>query len=89
MTTINDFTFGDETGIWNSCSATINGKMMIFGGAKELGRQISIVESCQLKRVSSLFEEFQYGGCNTFETNYGSEETMLCFSKNNPSGCQR
>ena len=62
---------------------------MIFGGKSgEMRSQISIVESCQLKRVGSLMTEFTQGGCNTFETYY-EEEIMLCFSKSNQQGCHR
>ena len=75
------FTFGDETGSLVSCSATINGRMMIFGGFwnTKYKNQISVVESCQLTRVGDLPMSFHGGACNTF-TWSGKEETLLCFA---------
>ena len=88
-----DFTFGIGTGAYSSCSATINGKMMIFGGS-EIGdlpfkNQISIVESCQLRRLGDLPMSFHSGGCNTFQTTNGTEETLLCFAQSGPASCHR
>ena len=63
-----------------SCSATINGRMMIFGGDLDTPyeKQISVVEHCGLTRVGDLPVRFYAGGCNTFTTSLGDEETLLC-----------
>ena len=87
------------TGSFRSCSATINGQMMIFG-LQPTGKQswdlehsfqsqISIVESCRLKRLGTLPFSFYDGGCNTFKTNGEMEETLLCFGMGGKKMCYR
>jgi len=91
LTVIDEFTFGKKTGAKASCSATINGKMMIFGGSDKepFNNQISLVESCQLTRLGDLPMNFFNGGCKTFQTSSGTEETLLCFGKSGQSSCHR
>ena len=91
LTVIDEFTFGNRTGSRASCSATINGKMMIFGGYfnTPYRNQISQVDSCQLTRLGDLPMEFDKGGCNTFQTSSGTEETLLCFAYDGQSSCHR
>ena len=91
LTVIDHFTLGNSTGYHHSCSATINGKMMIFGGkyGGPLATQISLVESCQLTRVGDLPMAFTDGGCNTFQRSSGTEETLLCFAFERQSLCHR
>ena len=63
---------------------------MIFGGHfDEFIKQISIVESCGLRRIGSLPMEFYQGACNTFQTSGGTDETLLCFDKYAPKDCHR
>jgi len=46
---------------------------MIFGGTigADYINQISIVESCGLKRIGNLPKQFYYGACNTFNNANG------------------
>ena len=64
------------------------GHLTIFG-LSSYGLQISIVESCRLRRVGNLPRNFERGTCNTFKTNDGMEETLLCFGFRGPKLCQR
>ena len=84
-----DFTFGTGTGSGYSCSAVINGLMMIFGGSDSAVKQISIVESCWLRRLGELPMEFFEGACNTFETIYDTQEVFLCFAYEGENTCHR
>ena len=52
-------------------------------------KQISIVESCGLKLVGTLPMWFNLGACNTFKTNGGTEETLLCFAQLLSKKCYR
>ena len=52
---------------------------MMFGGDGSYNNQISVVESCRLRRVGTLPMEFRVGGCNTFQTIDGNDEALLCF----------
>lgn len=87
----NIFEFGDKTGSYRSCSATMNGRMMIFGGYRNTPyiNQISEVKSCQLKRVGDLPIDFDAGTCNTFRGSLGMEAVLLCFSTSDKSACMR
>ena len=64
---------------------------MIFGGtlAADYINQISIVESCGLKRIGDLPKQFYYGACNTFNNADGQEEVLLCFDQFDEKGCRR
>ena len=58
---------------------------MIFGGVDfdtttGIESQISIVESCGLRRVGTLPMVFTFGACNTFIATGGNEEVLLCFN---------
>ena len=85
------FQFEPTTGSDWSCSAVINGLMMIFGGDEDFpySNQISIVESCTLRRLGSLPMDFEFGACNTFQNPVGVEETLLCFSTFGQAACHR
>jgi len=85
------FSFTYETGSYYSCSATINGQMMIFGGnlGYSYSNQISLVENCRLTRIGSLPIRFSGGACNTFQRSDGRSETLLCFARNGESNCHR
>ena len=39
-----------------------NGKITIFGG-RENKRQMSVVENCEIRRVTTMPFEFRLGGC--------------------------
>ena len=64
-----------------SSAATLNRQMMIFGGRENqpVHTQISIVESCGLRRLGTLPMIFIQGACNIFQTSGGNEEVLLCF----------
>jgi len=78
-----EFQFGqsESTGSYASCSTVINGLMMIFGGTGDFESQLSVVESCGLRRLGTLPMEFYSGACNTFQSNEGNEEVLLCFAE--------
>ena len=50
--------------IFESCSVMRNGKITIFGG-RENKRQISVVENCEIRRVTTMPFDFRLGGCVT------------------------
>jgi len=56
---------------------------------RDYTRQISLVESCRLRKTGSLPYDFEYGACNNFRTSSGSEKALLCFSDYKPDGCLR
>merc|ERR1719285_447850 len=72
-----DFEFGTETEVRSSCSINWQGEMYLYGGNIEK-RQVSLVEQCQLKRVSTLSFDLSSGAC----TNINNEEVVLCFGDN-------
>ena len=88
-----EFQFGQSasTGSYVSCSTVINGLMMIFGGYpnSDFNNQISVVESCGLRRLGTLPMEFYLGACNTFQSNEGDEEVLLCFAYPGYKDCHR
>ena len=91
---IDQFTYGETTGSYLSCSAVIHGLMMIFGGhtlgsGKSFIKQISIVESCQLRRLGDLPMEFKFGACNTYKNGDRTEKTLLCFGYAGQNMCHR
>ena len=88
---VNQFKFEQGTGSFRSCSAVINGRMLIFGGL--IGytydvKQISEVKSCSITRIGDLPMDFYYGACNTF-TSSGTEEVLLCFDYYAENTCHR
>ena len=85
-----EFVFGDETEVHYSCSATLNGEMFVFGGYNgDKRRQISKVENCSLKRIGTLPMDFADGTCNTYQTENGEWQILLCFGEYDESGCHR
>ena len=92
-TLTSEFQFGqsESTGSYRSCSTVINGLMMIFGGDSnsDFDNQISVVESCGLRRLGTLPMQFEFGACNTFQSNEGDEEVLLCFAYNGRKDCHR
>ena len=90
LTKIDGFTFGENTGVSRSCSTVINGIMTIFGGYDSpYKNQISIVESCQLRRIGELPIDFYDGGCNSFLSNEQKDEIILCFAYYSSTRCDR
>ena len=63
---------------------------MLFGGNHDSYKtQISIVESCRLRRLGTLPMKFKLGACNTFQTSEGDEEVLLCFARTGKNECHR
>ena len=87
---VDQFQFEEGAGSLSSCSVTIHGQMLIFGGGyNSYKTQISTVESCRLRRLGTLPMDFNWGGCNTFETSDGTEEALLCFDYYGRKQCHR
>ena len=64
--------------------------MFIFGGyTTPYEDQISLVESCHLVRLGTMPVKFSAGGCNTFTSSTGDEQTLLCFALAGRSNCHR
>ena len=51
-----------------------NGKITIFGG-RENKRQMSVVENCEIRRVTTMPFEFRLGGCVTDDSEGKNIET--------------
>ena len=65
------FTFEDKTMIYRSCSAVIDGKMLVFGGySGDYARQWSSVGSCSLRLEGKFDFDFLYGACNTIQAKF-------------------
>jgi len=87
MTELTNFVYESGTGVEETCSFVQNGIMFIIGGTGDYIRQISIVESCQLRNVGTLPYDFHDGACNNFRNSIGDEEAMLCFAQTSMNGC--
>jgi len=86
-----NFEFGEGTGSENSCSAVLEGKMMIFGGPSssryDYGDQISQVIGCRLERVGQFPGSVNAPACNTFGSS-PNQRVWICFNKENFSECK-
>ena len=51
--TISNFNFAYETEVLHSCSVLFEGQMLVLGGMAQ-PRQISLVQDCTLRRISTL-----------------------------------
>ena len=65
--------------------------MMIVGGdlSESYVRQISIVESCGLRKIGELPFNFYNGACNSFRGADGIQTAILCFQWEAFSECFR
>ena len=70
-----EFSLGQDTEVFYSCSLTWRGQFFIFGGDKEKS-QISTINGCRLERVGSLAFDQTYGGC----ANVNDQSIYLCFN---------
>ena len=70
-----EFSLGQNTEVYYSCSLTWRGQFFVFGGNIEKS-QISIINGCRLERVDSLDFDQTYGGC----TNVNDRSIYLCFN---------
>lgn len=78
------FEFSERTEIEESCSVVWQGVMYIFGGM-HLKRQVSKMEGCSLKRISSLDFDLNGGTCTAMPT---SNQIALCFSSDERTVCR-
>ena len=85
-----NFEFGEGTGSYRSCSAVLNGKMMIFGGhpSYDYKDQISQVIGCRLERIGKFPESVRIPACNTFGSS-PNQRVWICFNEENKSKCKR
>ena len=66
--------------IFESCSVMRNGRITIFGGRDgDNKRQMSVVENCEIKRLTTMPFEFRLGGCVTDDVqgNYTNSKTNV------------
>ena len=80
----------DDTEVYRSCSATLNGELFVFGGYSEsnnLRKQVSKVKGCGLKRIGDLSYDFYQGACGTYLM--PDERILLCFSESYQRQCER
>ena len=70
--------FEGQTQIYRSCSAVLNGEMLVFGGFGGINfeRQWSSVGSCSLRSEGKLAFDFEYGACNTIQAKFFRPHTM-------------
>ena len=67
---LDGFLFDDQTQIYESCSAVLNGQMLVFGGMNPYQRQWSSVASCSLRSEGKLDFDFYHGACNTIQVKF-------------------
>ena len=67
---LDGFLFDDQTQIYESCSAVLNGNMLVFGGSGDYSRQWSSVASCSLRSEGKLDFDFYHGACNTIQVKF-------------------
>ena len=92
MKNVTGFTYGNGTGALGACSFTQRGIMYVVGGDPfwvSDERQISILESCRLRKIHELPIDFIYGACNNFRDKNGKEKAFLCFGYPEMDGCLR
>ena len=70
-----EFSLGQDTEVYYSCSLTWRGQFFVFGGNEEKS-QISSINGCRLERVGSLDFDQSYGGC----ANVNDQSIYLCFN---------
>ena len=65
--------------------------MYLFGGqsSSQFPKQISVLESCDLRRIGDLPTKFFEGACNTFDSGPGDEHILLCFGFDEDKDCYR
>ena len=56
-----EFSLGEKTEVYYSCSLTWRGRFFVFGGNTQK-TQMSIINGCRLERVDSLDFDQTYGG---------------------------
>ena len=86
---MDEFIFGGNTQVWNSCSTVLMGKMWIFGGMGREGykRQLSSVGKCGLKSEGTLPFDLYRGTANIVDGLNGAQSALLCFNEISPTVC--
>ena len=69
-----DFSMGQNTQVYESCSMTFKNQHFVFGGDKET-KQISQIIGCSLTRVGTLSFDHRLGAC----ANVANNNVYLCF----------
>ena len=91
----------DNTEVYDSCSATLNGELFVFGGNTQKKQvknkdlnckfnnllKVSKVIGCELKRIGDLNYDFKFGTCATY--NFPTERILLCFALDLLQICER
>ena len=92
----------DDTEVYRSCSATLNGELFVFGGYNQKKQvkfihlnciydkkllEVSKVNGCGLQRIGDLNYDFDYGTCATY--NFPAERILLCFAEAYTQKCER
>ena len=81
-----EFTMGQNTEAFASCSAQLNGEFYVMGGAN-FQDQISKIDGCKLQRIGDLPFTFYGGTCATYNIPY--ESIFMCFGNEGHSECRR
>ena len=81
-----DFTMGENTEAFASCSAQLNGEFYVMGG-RNFSDQISKINGCKLERIGDLPFTFYGGTCATYNIPY--ESIFMCFGNEGHSDCRR
>ena len=69
-----NFSFGNGTEAYRSCSVSWHNEMYIFGGSND-SRQISVVKKCSLERIGQLDFEHYSAACTS-----ANGMVYLCFN---------
>ena len=77
------FKYEAGTNVFQSCSISLNGHMLIFGGdddsTPDYSRQILEVGACGLTKIGLLPFDFEFGACNSFLAKDNTQHALLCF----------
>ena len=81
---LDNFVFDEQTGASYSCSALLNGRMLIIGGDEDFTSQISEVKNCKLQKTGHRMPtKFYNPACNSFMDENQSQYVLLCFGYDN------
>merc|ERR1712142_830279 len=85
-----NFTIGDDTEVYDSCSVVYLGHMYIFGGDKKT-KQISEIKKgeCSLNRIGDLDFDMNTGTCGVFNLEGRNDDLILCFPESKDKMCKR
>ena len=78
-----DFSMGENTEVYESCSMNFKNQHFVFGGDSER-KQISQIIGCSLTRVGTLSFDHNRGAC----TNVANNKVYLCFGSGDYKKCR-